>query len=211
MAASVSVERITVGRWSANCYLAHDGQVGMIIDPGDEPEIISQQVTEVGFNPVAIINTHGHFDHVGAVAPLKRMFGIPFYLHCEDRRLLTHANLYRSLAGDRTLIETPTVDSFLEHGGKVDVHAWVMEVIHTPGHTAGSVCLRVANALFTGDTLFSDGVGRTDLPGGSKAKLADSLSTLAACSPEMEIFPGHGPGDTLGAALSRETTTSAHG
>ena len=207
----MTVERITVGRWAVNCHLVHDGSVGVIVDPGDEAETIGRHVERLGFEPLAIVNTHAHFDHVGAVAELRRAFDVPFCLHRGDRRLLTHANLYRSLAGDATLIETPVVDRFLEPAEPLQVGSWELDVLHTPGHTAGSVCLRVGTVLISGDTLFSDGVGRTDLPGGSREQLADSLRLLAQQDPGMEIFPGHGPGSRLGDALSRANRTSSDG
>lgn len=207
----MAVECVTVGRWFVNCYLVHDGTSGVIIDPGDEAETISQHVQRLGFEPLAIINTHGHFDHVGAVAGLKRRFDIPFYLHRGDKRLLTHANLYRSLAGDSMVIETPEVDRFVEPDEPLHAGQWRIDILHTPGHTSGSVCVRVDNLMFSGDTLFSDGVGRTDLPGGSEAQLAESLRVLARQDPGMEILPGHGPADTLGSALSRANRTSGDG
>lgn len=208
---AVTTECIVVGPWSVNCYLVHDRRVGVIIDPGDDAPTIEGHIRRLGFEPVAIVNTHGHFDHVAGVAALQKRFGIPFFLHAGDKRLVTHANLYRSLAGDSTLIETPVPDRFLEPGERMDVGGWPIEVLHTPGHTMGSVCLRAGDRLFSGDTLFSDGVGRTDLPGGNATQLAHSLAGLASLPPTLELLPGHGCASRLGDALSRSQRTTGDG
>ena len=202
MSGALVVECLTVGRWSVNCYLVHDGRAGVIIDPGDDADRIAAAVRRSGFTPRVIINTHAHFDHVGAVAPLKRMFGIPFSIHAADRRLLGQANLYRTLAGDRTLIETPVADTFLDPAVPIAVGDWHIDVLHTPGHTSGSVCFRTDGLLFSGDTLFGDGVGRTDLPGGNQTLLGQSLARLADEDPLLTLHPGHGPANRLGDALS---------
>ena len=196
----VFVETIVVGRWAVNCLIVHDGTRALIVDPGDDADQVAGRIAALGVIPVAILTTHAHFDHVGAVAPLKRRYGIPYHVHRADKRLLSHANLYRSLTGDRSLIETPVADQFLT-GGPLVVGGLELEVIHTPGHTPGSVCFRIGDRLLSGDTLLADRAGRTDLPGGSAEELAASLDLLRAESPDLQMHPGHGPAASLGDAL----------
>jgi hydroxyacylglutathione hydrolase len=197
------VHSVRVGRWSVNCYLITGGGEIVIVDPGDDPDAILRGITTLGATPVAILNTHAHFDHVGAVAALKRQYGVPFLLHRGDRRLLTQANLYRSLAGDRSVIETPIVDRFVQDGDRIPVGAVSIDVLHTPGHTQGSVCLSIGGNLLSGDTLFRDGCGRTDLPGGDAEQLAGSLARLSALDGSLTLMPGHGESCSLHEALSR--------
>jgi hydroxyacylglutathione hydrolase len=195
------IERVTVGKWRVNCYLVHDGAAGIVIDPGDEADVLATRIESARFAPLAIVNTHGHFDHVGAVAALKERYRIPFYLHSGDKRLMTHANLYRSMAGDATIHPTPAVDHVIDGLPRLQIGPLALEVLETPGHTAGGVCFRLGSTLFTGDTLFSAEVGRTDLPGGSRKQLEDSLALLAR-QPDADILPGHGPGRRLTEALA---------
>ncbi|OFV91967.1 MAG: hypothetical protein A3H95_16015 [Acidobacteria bacterium RIFCSPLOWO2_02_FULL_64_15] len=196
------VKTVTVGRWRTNCYLVHDGATGIIIDPGDEPALLIERIDAQGFRPLAILNTHAHFDHVGGVYDVRERYKAPFHLHSYDKRLLSHANLYRVLAGDKTVYSTPLIDKHLDAVSPLQLGGWRIDVIATPGHTPGGVTFRVGHAVFSGDTLFADRLGRTDLPGGSQEQLDASLAALRAQPPECMLYPGHGPACELGAALA---------
>ena len=200
--APIRVQRTTVGRWKVNCYFIHDHKVGVIVDPGAEADVLRREVEACGFRPLAIIATHGHFDHVGAVAVLKKEYSVPFLLHRNDMRLLTHANLYRMIVGESTDMMTPAVDQFLVDQAILDFEGLTLEILHTPGHSAGGVCIRSGSQLLTGDTLFFDRPGRLDLPGGSLPLLKESLKRLDRMPPEWELLPGHGRPGKLGPAVT---------
>lgn len=175
----------------ANCYLLVDppsGQLG-VIDPGSDPSpTLLRLCVDNGWTLSHILLTHGHFDHMGGVAELRRTFpDAQVHLHAAD------AGLSEPL--------TPTAPlrglSLWADGDTVVLGGLTVEVLHTPGHTAGSVTLRCQDALFTGDTLFAGTAGRTDLPGGDPAAMRASLKRLADLPGDLHIYPGHGLGSTL--------------
>lgn len=196
------IKTLTVGPLQTNCYLITKGKETLIIDPGDEGDFISQTIIENNLNPVAIILTHGHFDHCLGILPIKLNFNIPIYLHQKDLFLYKQANKsakhWTGSAGD----PLPPVDKLITNATK---QIFFLKVIETPGHTPGSICLYYENhssevaqressdggILFTGDTLFADGVGRTDLSYSSKEDLQKSLKKLNKLSKEITIYPGH--------------------
>ncbi|MGI5857197.1 MAG: MBL fold metallo-hydrolase [Candidatus Merdivicinus sp.] len=195
----MKITALTVGAIQTNCYLVSD-QNGdaVIIDPGAEPEKIAACLAEEGLNPLAILLTHGHFDHIGGVSALKERFGIPFYLHGADTEMQADAKKNGSaafgmpvpdLSGARTVADGETVKA-----GNM-----TFTLLHTPGHTKGSCCYQAGDALFTGDTLFCGGVGRTDLYGGDWREILQSLGKLAALPGKFHIYPGHGPFSSLDA------------
>jgi hydroxyacylglutathione hydrolase len=182
------------GKWLQNCFLVTNHlRQALIIDPGSDPEGITKLVSELGVQPVAILNTHAHYDHVGAVSALIQKFEVPFFLHGNDKKLLKQANLYKMLFESKNNISIPDFGVDFAIGPEVlSVADFTVNVIHTPGHTAGSVCLVIGNALFSGDTLMSGGPGRTDLPGGDKIKLKDSLQKLRELPEDRIVYAGHG-------------------
>ncbi len=190
------IDRCIVGPLQANCYLLADpdSQQAVIIDPGDEADVIVQMIAQYEAQVTAILCTHGHPDHIGAAGAVAEMLGInKVYLHPAEIGMLSEL-MPAKLGQNR--------DSLLqeyEEGQRVTVGELAAKVIHTPGHSAGSVCLAVEQVLFTGDTLFAGGVGRTDLPGGDHSALQASLKRIVdQFSPETAIYPGHGPTSTLG-------------
>lgn len=192
------------GQWRENCYIiATTGGDALIIDPGSQADDISSLITKRGWRVHAILNTHAHYDHVGAVAALRSLYEVPFYLHSADERLLKSANLYRMMFGAREAIKIPSVTYDISklpptfRTGPFDI-VW----IPTPGHTPGSVCLQIENALFSGDTLMHNAVGRTDLPGGNREQLLASLRSLMDLPRETIVYGGHGPSTTLEAEFS---------
>lgn len=191
------VVTIPVGMISTNCFLVsvETGEAA-IIDPGAQPERILQAVWENALEPKLILLTHGHFDHIGAVDALAERLGIPVYIHKLDQEMLGDPlkNGGAALTGETVTAKAGGVfqegDSFLL--GELD-----FRVLHTPGHTKGSSCFLCGDALFTGDTLFAGGMGRTDLYGGSYPELSASLKKLAALSGDYRVYPGHGPASAL--------------
>lgn len=187
----LDIRRIPLPPMGANCYLLVDppsGQLG-VIDPGSDPSpTLLRLCVDNGWTLSHILLTHGHFDHMGGVAELWRTFPeAQVHLHAADAGL------------DEPL--TPTAPlrglTLWADGDTVALGGLTIEVLHTPGHTAGSVVLRCQDALFTGDTLFTGTAGRTDLPGGSPEAMATSLKRLADLPGDFHIYPGHGLGSTL--------------
>lgn len=195
------IHLLTVGPFAENAYLVRSdsGPEGYIVDPGDEFPRIARAVGELGMRPLAIVNTHAHLDHVGAVAECKRTWGIPFRLHRADEHLL--ANLAAQCAAfGLPPIEEPEVDDYLAEGEELPLGEETIQVIHTPGHSPGSVTLHCGANLLVGDVLFAGSVGRVDLPGGSWPVLAASIRDRLLVFPDThEVYPGHGPSTTIGA------------
>lgn len=182
------------GKWRQNCYLiSNDEGDVLIVDPGSDPEAIAKLITELGVQPVAILNTHAHYDHIGAISWLLEKYKIPFFLHGQDEKLLKQANLYKILFETKNSISIPPFgEDFAKGPETLTVVGFSIRVIHTPGHTAGGVCLLIGSNLFSGDTLMPNGPGRTDLPGGDKVKLEDSLKKLRELQEDYLVYAGHG-------------------
>lgn len=168
--------------------------MGLIFDPGGDAEQIVSACGALGVTPTAVLLTHGHFDHVGALAALLDGCGaLGVYCHGADLAELDHRLFPLSAQlGSRA-------PNLISDGQALDLAGLRVEVLHTPGHTEGSCCFRVGEALFTGDTLFRGSVGRTDLPGGDGGKLRASLGRLAALEGELTVYPGHDEATTLAA------------
>jgi len=204
MIGEYTITKVLTGEpWNENCYLVHHSLSGegVIIDPGGAPELIIQLVEESGMRLRYILLTHAHHDHVGAVAGVCRQFGLPCQLHMGDARLLRQAPMY-ALRFAGTQIEPPEPVVIYDGQPVLELGSQSISVIHTPGHTKGSVCIDFGSFVFTGDTLLYLHVGRTDLPGGDAAQLATSISQLVGNMPEESIlFPGHGRAWTISDAL----------
>lgn len=190
----LQVTTFVSGKWRQNCYLISNAQrEALIVDPGSDPEAIAKLITELGVRPVAILNTHAHYDHIGAISGLMQKYEIRFFLHGDDAKLLKQANLYKILFETKNSISIPTFgEDFAKGPEDLRVAGFSVRVIHTPGHTAGGVCLLIGSNLFSGDTLMPGGPGRTDLPGGDKVKLKDSLQKLRELPEDYLVYAGHG-------------------
>ncbi len=178
---------LTVGSIETNCYIVYDEETkgAVVIDPSDDAALVEARIAALGLEVRAILLTHGHFDHGGDTERIRRLSGAPVYLHPADRALpswLTHG-----LSAD--------VD--LHDGDELDFDGLRFRVLHTPGHTPGSVCFLCGTLLFAGDTLFAGSCGRTDLPGGSWQDMAASLRRLAELDGDYTVYPGHGEPTTL--------------
>lgn len=196
----IEVNGLVVGLFQENTFFLRrrDSAETVVIDPGDEGEKISRTIRAHGWKPVAVVNTHAHLDHVGAVARVKSEFDVPFYLHPDDRPLLRAAPEHAAVFGVPAP-EVPDVDRPLAHRQTLDLAGLSIQVVHTPGHTPGGVCLVVPGRLFAGDTLFLGSIGRTDLPGGEYETLIDSIRDRVMALPdETVVHCGHGPDTTIG-------------
>lgn len=180
----IQIDTLTIGLYQTNCYIvrAQGSPTCVVIDPGYEPETVWNRVQALGLTLQAILLTHGHFDHVGGVKGLQREAGCPVYLHPAD------LTLPESLTAGPL---EPT--ELLAEGQTLELAGLSFRVLSTPGHTAGSVCFCTEEAMFSGDTLFCQSCGRTDLPGGSWAEMRRSLKRLGALSYHGPVYPGHGP------------------
>lgn len=196
----LEILRIPNGKWNENCYLIVDqSKKAIVIDPGDGETQLLLHLKQKGIKRVlAILNTHAHFDHIASIDSLKKRLCSNFYLHSKDMRLLNHANLYHKVFQIESLIEIPKVDFYLDkQPNPLVIGNFRIETIFTPGHSKGSVCFKIDNALFTGDTLLKGKIGRIDLPGGNEDGLRNSLKELSNLDPELIIYPGHGEETTL--------------
>jgi glyoxylase-like metal-dependent hydrolase (beta-lactamase superfamily II) len=196
------LETFPVGPLQCNCTILGDEEAGeaIVIDPGDEVGRIHSRLAELGLKLKQILVTHAHIDHVGGALRLKRLTGAPILLNQNDLPLLKMMEMQAGWLGVATP-ETAPPDESLTDGLLVGLDRYPAEVLHTPGHTQGSVCLHFAplKMLIAGDTLFAGSIGRTDLPGGNSQQIIDSIQTrLLVLSDETKVLPGHGPATTIG-------------
>ena len=196
------LETFAVGPLQCNCTILGDEETheAIVIDPGDEISRIHRRLTELGLSLKQILITHGHIDHVGGALKLKQLTGAPILLNQNDLELLAMMDEQAAWVGVATPAVAPP-DEFLNDGLVVGLARYPAQVIHTPGHTQGSICLHFApqNLLFAGDTLFSGSIGRTDLPGGDSPQILRSIhSKLLVLPEETRVIAGHGPGTTIG-------------
>ena len=186
------VSTIVSGKWRENCYILSSGTEAVVIDPGEDADAILSHLDTQRLAVKAILCTHAHYDHIGAVSDLQSRYAAPFYLHAADRPLLRQANLYRKLFGGERTIAIPSIDVDLATSPALQFSGTDIEVMHTPGHTPGGVAFFTRDAVFVGDTIFRNRAGRTDLPGGDRPAIEASLRKLLALSPELVVYPGHG-------------------
>lgn len=189
-----------VGVVATNCYVIADKNqtIGAIIDPGDDPERIMATVDRLGIEVVYIINTHGHVDHIGANGRIKELTKAPIVIHQADVEMLSSPTRNLSaLMGCE--ITSPGADRVLEEGDTIMFGEVKLEVVHTPGHSPGSICLSGDSVVFSGDTLFFDSIGRTDFPGSSYQEIMNSIREEFLPLPDdVMIYPGHGPSGRMG-------------
>jgi len=222
----LKVKTLVVGDLSANCYiLSSSSEVErnfecIIIDPGDEADFITQTIIENKLKPAAIVLTHGHFDHVLGCLELKLNFSVPILINQRDQKIYSSANQSAKHWIGKSSLKVPPIDQFIKEGDQIKVGTGKLTVIETPGHTPGSICLyhevaprtvarkdssevgRSESSLFTGDTLFAQGVGRTDFSYSQPLQLIKSLKKLFRLPPETVIYPGHGESTTMSLLVS---------
>lgn len=202
----INIKNIVVGKWKVNCYIVSDSKKSIIIDPGANANHIIDFIKIHQLNVLAILNTHAHYDHVGAVSKIQVELSIPFYLHSKDIMLLKSVNLYQKIFNGDSLISIPKVNYYFDKInlplklGKLSI-----QIIHTPGHTEGGVCFRIGDYLFTGDTLLKGNIGRVDLPGGDRVTLNNSLRIISKFPDYLVIHPGHDESTILGEELKNNS------
>lgn len=200
------IHTFPVGSFQCNCTILGCPRTGeaIVVDPGDDPEVVLGHLDRLGLKARYAFHTHAHLDHVMATRAVKTAQGTTILLHRDDLPLYENLQLQAAVFGMKTEDPLP-VDSYVEHGDEIQWGDGHGAVLHTPGHTPGSVCLHVEalGLLFAGDTLFMRGVGRTDLWGGSVEALAASIrERLYPLPGETTVIAGHGPATTIGAERS---------
>lgn len=178
------LRKLVVGPYQTNCYIlaCKNTMEGVVIDPGDEVFRIVKEISRNGVQVRFILITHGHVDHIGGAAELKRITDAPILIHPSDAPALRFPP-----------------DGTLREGEEIHVGTYTLSVVHTPGHSPGGVCFIAPGAVFTGDTLFAGSVGRTDFPGGSHETLVTGVrKKIFPLGDDLRVYPGHGPASTIG-------------
>lgn len=198
---NLKIDQMVLGMVSTNCYLLSNKETKevIIIDPADQANRIIEKCKELGVKPVAILLTHGHFDHMTAAGALKEFYKIPVYAHKKEEELLSNASMNLSASW-----ATPVVlkaDRYVEDKDLLFLAGFSIEVIYSPGHTIGSVCYYICEekVLISGDTLFCESLGRTDFPTSSTAQIIQSIrERLFPLPEEVTVYPGHDQVTSIG-------------
>ncbi|MBA7471170.1 Hydroxyacylglutathione hydrolase GloC [subsurface metagenome] len=192
----------TVGPMEANCYILYnpDKREGLIIDPGAEGSHLIKFIKQEKISINYIVNTHGHPDHIGANRKIKEHTNAPILIHQYDAPMLAKSGSVLSFIFPLES-SSPAADTFIKDGDLIECAGMKLKVLHTPGHTPGGISLLIDDSIFTGDTLFSGSIGRSDLPGGSPQVLLNSIKKILSLDENLIIYPGHGPSTTVGQEL----------
>ena len=193
------IHTIVVGRLQTNCYVLQSDSTALVIDPGDEPERIIRFLEDIAVKPTHIVATHTHFDHVLGVDTIRAKLKIPFLIHHDDLSMLESMQSRVRQTMGFSVPPPPKVDQFLEDGQSIEFGQDKVKVIHTPGHSPGSISLAGQGFVLTGDALFNQSIGRTDLPGGDLDTLIRSITQrLFILDDATIVYPGHGPETSIG-------------
>lgn len=196
----MQITRLVVGPLQVNCYIVSDERTkeALVIDPGDDGQKVLAAIRDKGLAVRYIVNTHAHFDHVGANKLIKEATGAPILIHQEDDALLGNTAGQARMFG-MTVPASPKADRHVKHGDVIKAGAVELKVLHTPGHSAGGICLLGDGVVFTGDALFAGSIGRTDLMGGDLMTLIGSVKEQLMTLPDdTVVLSGHGPDSTIG-------------
>jgi len=193
------IRRLTVGPVEANCYIISCGADGKaaVIDPGGDGEMILAEIDGLNLVVEAIVNTHGHFDHIGANGLLIERTGAPLMIHEAALPFLRSAAENAGFYG-LNIAPSPEPSRLLTDGDRIKVGETELAVLHTPGHSPGGISILAEDSIFTGDTLFAGSIGRTDLPGGDMDTLMESVRMILSLDDDTIVYPGHGPPTTIG-------------
>ena len=194
------IEALPVGPLQVNCYIVgcEKTREALVVDPGDEGERILAAFDHAGLQTKLVVNTHGHFDHIGANAYLVEKTGAELLIHEKDVPLLAQSERHAELFG-LSVVPSPAPTRTLVGGEELSVGELRIQIIHTPGHSPGGICLLVDGHLFAGDTLFAGSIGRTDLAGGNHEQLLAAIREQLLVLPEATVVhPGHGPDTSIG-------------
>lgn len=197
---SIQVQSVVTGPFQENTFIVSDLVTGdaVFIDPGDDSAVLISEINQNHLSPLAIINTHAHIDHIGAVSALQTEWNIPFYLHKDEQLVLDTFEQTSRIFGI-PVVETPEVDRWIETEDDLIIGPFHFEVMFTPGHTPGGITFLIDKHVFSGDTLFYGSIGRTDLPGGDWNTLECSLKKMVEqIDSQFIIHSGHGPDTTMG-------------
>lgn len=196
----MKIESFTNGMFAENCYIAIDeaANEAVVIDPGSQPQDLLKWITDADCTVKYVLNTHGHSDHIGANTAVCDKFGVKLGIHPLDAPMLTDPKLNLSIySGDAVI--SKKADFFLNENDIITFGSSKLKIVHTPGHSPGGICLVSEEVIFSGDSLFAESIGRTDLPGGSMSDLVSSLKEkIMTLSGDIAVYPGHGPATTIG-------------
>lgn len=194
------LETLVVGPLGVNCYIVGDEKTreAIIVDPGGNARDIFDTLRREQLKPVAIVNTHAHFDHLIALTELREKTGAPFWLHADEAQILAGAQLGARMFGF-SMAQPKPADRLLRDGEEVRFGLSALKVLHTPGHSPGGICLLAGDFVIVGDVLFQGSIGRADLPGGDYATLLASIRDKLLTLPDATVvYPGHGDSTTIG-------------
>lgn len=198
----LQILQLTVGKLGTNCYILGDQKTkeALIVDPGDDAEYIKNKLRDLDLTPSQVLATHGHFDHILAAWELVHTYNIPFLIHPKDEFLVIRMReTARYFLGIEVVEPQPEISFYLKDGNTIKVGNNYLIIIETPGHTPGSICLysQHANFMLTGDTIFANGIGRTDFEYSSSSGLRKSLQDIFAYPNKTVLYPGHGEITTI--------------
>ena len=194
----MQIKILPLGQLKTNCYILYNDKNCIVIDPADEADYICDTIERLGVKPVAIIATHGHFDHNLAAGELQLIYKVPYYIHPKDLFLLKEINssVKYWLKIDSHILLPETIEN-IDENTDLKLGDEKFEIISTPGHTPGSICLMTKNEIFTGDTLFNNDIGRTDFSYSDKKQMDQSLKKLFKLPNTLIVYPGHGDQTTI--------------
>ncbi len=196
---TLTIKSFAVMPFDENCYVVSDEtNEGVVIDPGGMENIVLSYIRETKLTIKAVLNTHGHCDHIGANDAIRDATGAPLYIHKNDAPMLTDMKLNLSAFMGFRVLSRPA-EHFLAEGDGIVFGQSELKVLHTPGHSTGGVCFVGDGVVFTGDTLFAGSIGRSDFPGGSETELIGNIKKkLLALKDDMKVYAGHGPSSEIG-------------
>lgn len=197
----IKIRKLTVGQLQTNCYLVVESEEALIIDPGDDADYIMRIISDEDAKPIKILATHGHYDHVLGATELKLAYKIPFLIHKKDEFLLARMKSSAAYFGRISAGPPPKIDKYLDEGKSLKIANFKLRIIHTPGHTPGSICLysEEEKCIFAGDVVFAGGgIGRTDFAYSNQTLLLKSINKLLKFPEDIKVYCGHGEETTIG-------------